>query len=132
MGDQARNLLDILALSSSEPQNPPNKKPAATPVLCLVDLIRAYSNRSDLLDDLERAVRQLARVSKEPREERQSVGSTGRVGRVWAMSERLGKDAINEIIRGYEAGVIQVELAERAGISLSSVKRILRRYRASL
>jgi DNA-binding transcriptional regulator LsrR (DeoR family) len=47
------------------------------------------------------------------------------------MAERLGDDGMREIVRSYEAGVIQVELAERYGISLSSVKRILRRHRAA-
>lgn len=92
-----------------------------------VDLIRAYSKRSDLLEDLDQTLRRLARARKEPGE-RQSVSSTGRVGRVWSLQDRLTEAEVREIVAGFQAGLTKKKLAQQHGISESSVKRILRRH----
>jgi transposase len=44
-------------------------------------------------------------------------------------STRLGEQIILEIVRSSHTGTTHRALAERYGISLSSVKRVLRRHR---
>jgi hypothetical protein len=50
-------------------------------------------------------------------------------GRPWPVVNRLGEQTVHQLLRDRRAGAIQRALAERYGISLSSVKRILRRSR---
>ena len=58
-----------------------------------------------------------------------SVRSTGRTGRVVALSDRLSEQDVRAIAETIEARVPQWKIAEQYGISLSSVKRILRKHR---
>lgn len=51
-----------------------------------------------------------------------------RVHGAWRLSDRLGEDVIASILRDSQAGTTQRGLAERYGISLSSVKRLLRTH----
>lgn len=97
----------------------------------VVDLLRHYSNRADLLDDLDRAVCRLTRLAKEPGQERRSVSSTGRIGRKWALQDRLSDDDVRGLAEGFRAGTPKHRLAKQYGISVSSVKRILRLQRAA-
>jgi hypothetical protein len=50
--------------------------------------------------------------------------------RPWPVTDRLGQQTVLELLRDSRSGVMQCVLAERYGISLSSVKRIMRRHRA--
>ena len=59
---------------------------------------------------------------------RQSVTSTGRKPRVWSMDERLSPETIAAMIADYRAGSIGKEIAEKYGISLSSVRRLMRKH----
>ena len=52
--------------------------------------------------------------------------------RNWRVVDRLGEQVIRELLRDSRDGTSQRELAERHGISLSSVKRILRKRSPSL
>jgi DNA invertase Pin-like site-specific DNA recombinase len=45
----------------------------------------------------------------------------------WRLVDRLGEQVIRELIADGRAGATKRELVERYGISLSSVKRILKR-----
>jgi hypothetical protein len=94
-----------------------------------VGLIRDYSKRPDVSHDLKRARYQLDKAIKadEPTK-RQSVSSTGRKPRVWGMEERLSPETITALIADYRAGSIGKEIAEKYGISLSSVRRLLRKH----
>lgn len=92
----------------------------------MVELVRSYSKRSDLAFGLVKTVKLLAQA-REQAGERLSVESTGRVGRVHAVSERLGAETVQKIVDQYRSGVIARELAEDYGISLSSVRRLLRK-----
>lgn len=95
-----------------------------------MELVRHYSNRYELLDDLDQAARRLARaVAADPGGEPVSVRSTGRVGRVLAVRDRLSEADVRAIVEKFEAGTPKHQLAEMYGISLSSVKRLLRRHR---
>jgi hypothetical protein len=95
-----------------------------------VDIIRAYSKRSDLQEDLNRVLLRLERAAKEPGHARRSVSSTGQVDRAWRTSDRLTADDEAEIVRCFMTGTPKATLAEKHGISESSVKRLLRRHGA--
>jgi DNA invertase Pin-like site-specific DNA recombinase len=47
----------------------------------------------------------------------------------WRLVDRLGEQIIRDLLRDSHSGATQRRLAERYGISLSSVKRVLRRHR---
>jgi DNA-binding transcriptional regulator YiaG len=50
--------------------------------------------------------------------------------RRWRLVDRLGRQAIHELLRDSQAGITQKELATRYGISVSSVKKLLSSTRA--
>lgn len=92
--------------------------------------MRSYSKRHDLLYDLVEALRQLgtAREAAGLDGKRRSVRSTGRVGHVHNVEDRLGEETVCKIIDDYRAGVTGQELADRYEVSLSSVRRMLRKH----
>jgi DNA-binding GntR family transcriptional regulator len=47
----------------------------------------------------------------------------------WRLVDRLGEQTIQEMLHDSHSGATQRRLAERYGISLTSVKRALRRHR---
>jgi DNA invertase Pin-like site-specific DNA recombinase len=47
----------------------------------------------------------------------------------WRLIDRLGEQIIQEMLHDSHSGATQRSLAERYGISLSSVKRVLHRHR---
>jgi hypothetical protein len=96
----------------------------------LVHLLERYSNRSDLLDDLNRASRELERALKASHS-RRSVMSQGRINDAWRMRDRLSDDELRQIVRDRLAGASQLATAKKYGISESSVKRIMRQHRAA-
>jgi DNA-directed RNA polymerase specialized sigma24 family protein len=93
-----------------------------------VDLLTSYSKRTDLLSDLQEALRQLRQATTDdaPPSVR-SVRSPDRKHRTWALSDRLTEVQIQEIVTAFEAGTAKHKLASVYGISESSVKRLLRR-----
>lgn len=94
----------------------------------VVGLVTRYSNRLDLLDDLERSARRLARaLDADPIREPASVRSFGRVGGHWALTDRLSKDQISAIVEKFRAGTTKQALAMQYGISPKSVQRLIRR-----
>jgi hypothetical protein len=100
--------------------------------LVLVDLLTHYSNRSDLLHELGEAARQLERASQDEHDRRsvRSVRSPDRKGRVWGLAERLSRDDVHKIVMSYEAGELRRDIAARYKISVRSVGRLLRKWRA--
>lgn len=94
------------------------------------DLLTPYSKRTDLLSDLQEALRQLQQAATDDRPPSvRSVHSPDRKHRVWALSDRLTEVQIQEIVTAFEAGTAKHKLAAAYGISESSVKRLPRRYR---
>jgi hypothetical protein len=51
-------------------------------------------------------------------------------GRQWRVRDRLSEAQVRQLVEAFQAGTPKHELAERYGISLSSVKRLLRLYQA--
>jgi hypothetical protein len=97
-----------------------------------VGLLTRYSNRSDVLHELDLATRQLQRANQDAPDHRsvRSVRSPNRKGRVWGLTERLSDDDTHKIALSYEAGELRRDIAARYKISVSSVGRLLRVWRA--
>ena len=95
----------------------------------MVDLVTAYSKRPDLLDDLDRAVCRTAKTRA--RIETRSHGETAAppLFRARRLVDRIGDELTRDLRTDRQSGLTMRALAERYGISLSSVKRILRRER---
>ncbi|MBV9032056.1 MAG: hypothetical protein JO364_17490 [Pseudonocardiales bacterium] len=98
----------------------------------MVGLATRYSNRSDVLHELDLATRQLERASQDGPDRRsvRSVRSPDRKGRVWGLVEHLSQEEIRKIVLSYEAGELRQDIAARYKISVSSVGRLLRQWRA--
>lgn len=94
----------------------------------LVELLRRYSNRDDLLKPL---VSIPERIHEEPSvvtEEAQLTSADGPAPRAWQISRRLSSTDIKTFVTSYLAGSTVRDLTERYGISTSSVKRLLRKH----
>lgn len=92
-----------------------------------VDLVGAYSKRQDLADQLRRVLDRLGRAHQEPAEDpRESVRTTAKAAEPHRVVDRLGEQAVRELVEAFEAGTSKWRLSEQYGISLSSVKRLIR------
>lgn len=91
-----------------------------------MDLISPYSNRTDLLFELETAIKKLATAGGSGGERRLSVRSEGHVTQRTTFGERLGEDEVTELAAAYLAGATQLELAQRYGIGEKTIRRLLR------
>lgn len=95
----------------------------------MVDLLRAYSNRVDLLSVLVSAVERL-RVREAGSPEIAGSVRSDRAPRVWRVGDRLSEADVGRLVSSYRAGTTARELAEQFKISMTSVKRLLRANRA--
>jgi len=91
-------------------------------------LIRGLRN---VLHELDLAAHQLerARQGEPDGESVASVRSPDRKGRVWGLTGRLSGDDVQKIALNYEAGELRRDIAARYKISISSVGRLLRKWR---
>jgi hypothetical protein len=100
-----------------------------------VDLVGSYSNRPDLLKQLANASEALGQARALEAvgiPERVSVRSAAPPDTAWRVTDRMDDEAIAELVRSFqEDGTPKRLLAERYGISESSVKRILRKHRSA-
>ena len=95
-----------------------------------MELLTAYSHTPERLDDLRKAVEIVRRQeADEPDAERNEDASRPRQ---WSMADRLSPEEVQTIINRYRTGTIAKDLAATFGISLSSVRRLLRKHRARL
>src|SRR4051812_18141548 len=109
-------------------QSPYRESPAGA--LGCVDLVGAYSNRQDLLNDLVTASRVIKEASGGA-PERESVQTPPSSPNVRPrLSERLTPEDIQTLVALFATGTTKAQLEERFGISRSSVKRILRQHRS--
>ncbi len=79
-----------------------------------------------MADDLRRCVEQLGRARRSRQPVVTSVKSTGKSDQAWRVRDRLTEEQQQALAAAFRAGAEQRELAERYGISLSGVKRLLR------
>ncbi|WP_163513579.1 helix-turn-helix domain-containing protein [Fodinicola acaciae] len=97
-----------------------------------VELVGAYSNHPDLANTLVSTAQQLHEAQARQGMDAPTVSSTGRSPQLWRVADRLNEDEIRLLIAAFMAGTPKVQLAKQYGISLSSVKRLLRKHRESL
>ena len=90
----------------------------------------SYLNRPDLADSLVSAVRQLQQA-QQGGEVAHSVRSAPLATRPWRVDARLSEADAEQFVAAFDAGTSKRKLAERYGISVSSVKRLIRQHRAS-
>lgn len=103
---------------------------ARPPWSIAVDLVGTYSKRQDLADQLRRSLGGLGLVHPEAAEDSEgSVRTTAKAAVPHRVVDRLGEETVQQMIEERRAGVELRELAERYGVSLSSVKRVLRQHR---
>ena len=92
-----------------------------------VDLTWTYSNQQDLADLLRRARRWVNEDRQHPAQDPQpSVRAKSNPTLPRRVVDRLGDEVVREMIEARQAGAKLLDLAERYGISESSVKRIVR------
>jgi hypothetical protein len=94
-----------------------------------VDLLVAYSNRSDLQEQLQ----QVAAIL--PEDGSQDDGSDSRVDgevrsatRWWNLRDRLPPEDLPTMIDLYKSGAITKQVAKKFGISVRSVTRLLQQH----
>jgi hypothetical protein len=90
-----------------------------------------YLNRQDLADTLVSAVRQLRQAQAQTYEQAHSVRSMPLSTVQWRLGDRLYEADMERLIAAFTAGTPKRKLAERYGISESSVKRLIRQHGAS-
>jgi hypothetical protein len=89
-----------------------------------VEVLRRYSNRPDLLGPL---IDVLRRVEAGDHEEEPGVVS--RPAGPERVCDRLSEADVREIVKRFRAGAPKHKLAAEYGMSLSTMKRLLRRSR---
>ena len=97
----------------------------------LVELLRRYSNRGDLLDDLNRALAKLnggavAAADDEPLDDLVSACEGNPHERL--LSERLTPDDVATMLERYRSGEPAHELAVAYKIGETSLKRLVKRH----
>jgi transcriptional regulator of aromatic amino acid metabolism len=107
-----------------EPEEPQVR--VLSTIQVLVELVRRYSNRADLL---ERLAETRSRVRQRGGEDSDShqITVSGRTSGVWRVRDRLTDDDVHVLIADFLAGTSKRELADRYEVSFSTVKNILRK-----
>ncbi|HEV7454987.1 MAG TPA: hypothetical protein VGO07_07045 [Candidatus Saccharimonadales bacterium] len=91
-----------------------------------MDLIVHYSNTPQLLFDLRLTVRALAEPGSD--QEKLTLPSPAQSAQPWSTSARLGTTGMDALLDAYHAGATKKQVADQFKISLSSVKRLLRKH----
>jgi hypothetical protein len=89
----------------------------------LVEVLRRYSNKSDLVRIM---LDVLCRIEENDQTDEPGVLSTGKGGGLPPVRDRLSDADVRELETRFRAGTAKHVLASEYGISLSSVKRVLR------
>jgi hypothetical protein len=90
-----------------------------------VDLLMSYSKRLDLTSSLVTAMGRVQDASQDEPSGALSVQSE-QAPRGWRVSDRVTQDGLTDLVSAFRQGTTIRVLAERFGISESSVKRRLR------
>jgi len=89
-----------------------------------VELIVHYSNTPELLSDLRRTVDAVTSIMVE--DDEPDLSMTAPADRVWRVRDRLSAADIDQLVESFKDGTTIPALVTRYGISLSSVKTLLR------
>ena len=92
-----------------------------------MEVLRRYSNRPDLLGPL---LGVLKRIEEGDRGDERGVRSTGSGGGPAPITGRLSDGEVLDIVARFRVGEAKHRLAAEYRMSLSTMKRLLRRYRA--
>ena len=90
-----------------------------------VEVLRRYSNRPDLLGPMLDVLRRL----QEGDHTEEPGGVQSREGGTLRPNDRLSGNDVSEIVDQFRAGVPKHRLATQYGMSLSTLKRLLRKHR---
>ncbi len=94
-----------------------------------MDLLVAYSNRSDLREQLQRAaviLSEEARQDDEP--ESSGDGEVSSATRWWSLRDRFSSQDLHTMIDLYRSGTTAKQVAEKFGVSMRSVTRLLHQH----
>jgi Helix-turn-helix domain of resolvase len=94
-----------------------------------VDLLVAYSNRSGLREQLQQATVILSK--KAQRDDGPNSGTDGEVcsaTRWWSLRDRFSTQDLHTMIDLYKSGTTAKQVAEKFGVSVRSVTRLLRQH----
>jgi hypothetical protein len=95
--------------------------------LLLVEVLRRYSNRLDLLNPMLEVLRRIREGDQRDEPGVQSSGSgTGSA----PVRDRLSEKDLSEIVDRFRAGIPKHKLATEYGMSQSTMKRLLRQRRS--
>jgi hypothetical protein len=95
-----------------------------------VDLLVAYSNRSDLREQLQQVAVILSAEAKQddgpdPNADSEEVCSATRW---WSLRDRFSPENLQTMIDLYRSGTTARQVAEKFGVSVRSVTRLLRKH----
>ncbi len=91
----------------------------------MVDLAGSYWNRSDLLKQLRKVTQLAAQALLSPRSSDQATSRRG-----WSVADRYSPEELAEMIELYQSGKTAVEVSRASGISVSTVRRLVRKHGA--
>jgi hypothetical protein len=104
------------------------RQSALDPAVDLVDLLRRYWNRSDLLEQLRKVVVIMANVNQDGMAGAGVEINTVRVVRSRRLRDRFSAEDLQAMIDLYRSGTTAKQVAEKFGVSLRSVKRLLHQH----
>jgi len=93
-----------------------------------VEVIGHYSNTPDLLPDLRRTIEAVTTMIIE--DDQPDITATAPADRRWRIKDRLNQTDLDQLVASFSQGATIPELAERHGISPTSIKTILRQHGA--
>jgi hypothetical protein len=103
----------------------PRSRPGHSPV----DLLVAYSNRSDLQEHLQRTEMILSEeASQDDGPDSSADGEVRSATRWWNLRDRFSPEDLQTMIDLYRSGTTAKQVAEKFGVSVRSVTRLLHRY----
>jgi DNA invertase Pin-like site-specific DNA recombinase len=91
-----------------------------------VELVRRYSNRADLQERLAQAY--LRASERGQAQGDHTITVSGRAPGSWRVRDRLKDEGEQQLIGEFLAGTSKQVLADRYTVSLSTVKRILKKH----
>jgi hypothetical protein len=100
----------------------------ASDLRLLVELLRHYSNSSDLLEQLRKAAVILSNDRRDGETDAGAEANTRRMIRSRRLRDRFFSDDLQAMIDLYTSGAPAQQVAEKFGISLRSVKRLLHQH----
>ena len=93
----------------------------------MVELLRRYSNRPELLGPLVSALEKIKSGVPHDDEPDLAPVRSNEAG-VWRVADRLSPSDVSALIKSYQAGSTARLLAERYSVSTATVKRLLREH----